>query len=87
MPDNLTYLWVYWGKCDQSVIPEGTIELVVNLGEAPRMVTIVINFLVIKYPSAYNGIFGRLLLRALKAVTSIHCLTMKFPTTAGTSQV
>ena len=71
----------------ESVISEGTIKLVVILGEAPQTATTVIDFLVVNRPSAYNGVLGRLLLRALKAVTSIHYLTMKFPNTVGTGQV
>ena len=51
------------------------------------MTTVVIDFLAEKFPLAFNEVLGRLLLRALKVVTSIHCLTMKFPIAAGTSQV
>ena len=83
MPDGLASLWVYRGKCD----PEGTIKLAITLGEAPRMVTIVINFLVVNYPSAFKGILGRPLLMTLKVVTSIYCLMMKFLTTTGMGQV
>ena len=70
-----------------NVMPEGTIKLAVTLGEPPRAVTVVIDFLVVKCPSGFNGVLGRPLLKALKAVTSVHCLTMKFPTIAGISQV
>ena len=76
-----------YGFTGESVILEGTIKLVVTLREAPQMVLIVIDFLVVNCPSAYNGVLGRPLLRALKAVTSIHYLTMKFPNTVGTGQV
>ena len=51
------------------------------------MVIIVIDFLMVNYSSAYNGALGRPLLRALKAIMSIHGLTMKFPTMAGMGQV
>ena len=71
----------------ESVIPEGTIRLAITLGEAPRMATTVIDFLVINCPSTFNGVLGKPLLRILKAVTSIHCLTIKFFTTARISQV
>ena len=46
-----------------------------------------INFLVTKSPSAFNEILGRPLLKALKAVTSIYCLTIKFPIVAGIGRV
>ena len=36
-------------------------------------------FLAINCPSAFNSVIGRKLLKALKAVTSIHCLIIKFP--------
>ena len=51
------------------------------------MVTTMIDFLVVNYLSGYNGVLGRPLLRALKAVTSIHYLTMKFLIIVGTGQV
>ena len=51
------------------------------------MVTMVIDFLVVKCPSTFNGVLGRLSLKALKAVTSIHYLTMKFLIAVRISQV
>ena len=39
-----------YGLTRESVIPEGTIKLAVTLGEAPRMATIVIDFLSVSYP-------------------------------------
>ena len=51
------------------------------------MATMMIDFLAIKCPLAFNVVLGRPLLKALKAVTSIYYLTMKFPTTAGIGQV
>ena len=77
---------LYWFTRDH-VIPEGTIKLAVTLGEHPQVAMVVTEFLMVNYPLAFNGIIGRPILRALKAATSIHCLTIKFPTVAGTSQV
>ena len=51
------------------------------------MVTTVIDFFMINCLSEYDGVLGKPVLKALKAITSIHCLTMNFPTTAGTGQV
>ena len=76
-----------YGFTEDSVIPEGTIKLVVTLGEPPQMATVMIDFLVVKCPSAFNGVLGRPLLKALKAITSFHCLTIKFPTVVGICQV
>ena len=69
------------------MIPKGTIKLAVTLGEPPRAMTMVIDFLIVKCPSTFNGVLGRLILKALKAVTSIHYLTMKFSIAAGIGQV
>ena len=57
------------------------------MGERPRVSTVMIEFLVVNFPSVFNGVIGRSLLKALKAITSIYHLTMKFPTTDGTGQV
>ena len=72
---------------EDSVIPEGTIKLAVTLGELPRTATVMIDFLIVKCPSAFNKALGRPSLKALKVVTSIHCLTIKFSTAARTGQV
>ena len=76
-----------YGFTGDNVIPKGTIKLAVTLEEPPRMVTVVIDFLAMNCPSTFNGVPGRPLLRALKAVKSIQCLTIKFPTAAETCQV
>ena len=47
------------------------------------MAIVVIYFLAMKCPLAFSEVLGRPLLNALKVVMSIHCLIMKFPTTAG----
>ena len=69
------------------MIPEGTIKLAVTLREFPRAATLVIDFLIVKCPSTFNGVLGKPLLKALKEVTSIHCLTMRLPTAKRISQV
>ena len=76
-----------FGFTRESMISEGIIKLVVTLGETPQIVTTMIDFFMVNYMSAYNRVLGRPLLRALKAVTSIHCLTMKFSTIVGKGQV
>ena len=69
------------------MIPRGTIKLALTVEEHPRTSTVVTEFLSANCPSAFNGVIGRSLLKALRAVVSIHCLTMKFPTAMGTGQV
>ena len=69
------------------MIPEGTIKIVIILGEPPQATIVVIDFLAVKCLSALNGVLGRPLLRTFKVVTSIHYLTIKFPTAVGIGQV
>ena len=69
------------------VIPRCTIKLVVTVGDHPRTSMVVTEFLTVDCPLAFNGVIGRPLLKALRAVTSIYCLTMKFPTATGIGQV
>ena len=46
-----------------------------------------VNFLVINQPSAFNAVLGRLSLKALKAITSMYHLLIKFPTPSSVGQV
>ncbi|KAL2526786.1 Ribonuclease H [Abeliophyllum distichum] len=63
-----------------TVIPEGTIELLVTLGTYPASVVIMTSFLLVKAPMAYNTIYGRPLLNTARAVVSTYHQVMKFPT-------
>ena len=72
-----------YGFTGDHVIPNETIKLAVILGEHPRVATVVTEFLAVDCSSAFNRVIGRLLLRTLKATSSILCLTMKFPMVAG----
>ena len=54
------------------------IKLVVMVGEHSRVSIVMIEFLVVDYPSTFNGVIGRLLLKALKAIIYIYHLKMKF---------
>jgi hypothetical protein len=49
--------------------------------------TIMIKFLLVDRPSAYNAILGRAALNDLKAVTSTSHLKIKFPTERGVGEV
>ena len=69
------------------LIPKGTTKLAVTVGEHPRVSMVVANFLVVDFPLAINGLIGRPLLKALKVVTSIYHLTMKFSTVEGIGHV
>ena len=69
------------------MILKGTIKLAVIMGEQPKVSTVMTEFFVVDCPSSFNGVIRRSLLKALKTVTSIYCLTMKFPTVEGIRQV
>jgi hypothetical protein len=65
------------------VYPIGIIPLPVTAGTVPRLSTVILDFLVIDRPSAYNAIVGRLALNKLRAATSTYHLMMKFPIEKG----
>jgi len=71
------------GFTGEHVLPLGSIELPVMAGVYPRQRTIMVKFLIIDQPSAYNAILGRTALNELKAVTSTPHLSIKFPTEEG----
>ena len=76
-----------YGFTGNHMIPKGTVKLAVIVGDHPKESTVVTEFLIVDCPSAVNGIIRRPLLKALKAITSIYHLTMKFSTVEGTGQV
>lgn len=65
------------------MLPLGSIELPVMARAYPRQRTIMVRFLIIDRPSAYNAILERTTLNDLQAVTSTSHLSMKFPTEEG----
>ncbi|XP_059431557.1 uncharacterized protein LOC132165069 [Corylus avellana] len=57
-----------------------SIELLITAGSYPRQVKVMIYFLLVNQPSAYNGIIERMALNELRAITSTLHLKMKFST-------
>ena len=53
------------------------------VGDYPRKSCVVTDFLAIDQPSTFNAVLGRPSLKALKAITSVYHLLMKFPTLNG----
>ena len=70
-----------------SIIPLGVISLLMTLGEYPRQSCVMADFLVIDQPSAFNVVLGRPSFRERRAITSIHHLLIKFPTSHGVGEV
>jgi hypothetical protein len=48
---------------------------------------VIVDFLVVDRPSAYNIIIGRSTLNKLRAITSTYHLMMKFPTKEGIGEL
>jgi hypothetical protein len=68
------------GFTREQVQTMGIILLPITYGTLPRDSTVMVDFLVIDRPSAYNVILGRVALNKLRAITSTYHLIMKFPT-------
>ncbi|XP_059434624.1 uncharacterized protein LOC132167629 [Corylus avellana] len=64
-----------------------SIELLVIAGSYPRQVMVMVRFLLVNRPSAYNAIIGRTTLNKLRAITSTPHLKMKFPMDHGVGEV
>ncbi|RZS22496.1 hypothetical protein BHM03_00055284 [Ensete ventricosum] len=70
-----------------SVSLVGTAVLPITIGEEPRSKTLLVSFIVVALPSAYNTIIGRPMLNKLRAVVSMYHRVMKFPTKVGVGEV
>ncbi|KAK3010023.1 hypothetical protein RJ639_010986 [Escallonia herrerae] len=69
-----------YGFSNHPVAAEGIIALPVAIGTPPEQANFMLDFVVVKVPSAYNAILGRPALNQLQAVVSTYHLKMKFPT-------
>ncbi|KAL5583615.1 hypothetical protein UlMin_016057 [Ulmus minor] len=72
-----------YGFTGDSIHSEGVPNLPVELGTPPCQHIQSVEFVVVDYPSPYNAIIGRPTLNAIRAVTSIYHLSVKFPTVGG----
>ena len=70
-----THLRGFFGE---KVLPLGSIQLVLTLGESPCQATITARFLIVDAPSAYNMLLGRPSLNAIKAIPSAYHMMIKF---------
>ena len=71
------------GFSGEKVLPLGSIQLVLALGELPWQATTTARFLIVDAPSAYNMLLGRPSLNAIKAIPSAYHMIIKFPTVNG----
>ena len=69
------------------MLPLGSIQLVLTLGDPPCQATTTVRFLKVDAPSAYNVLLGRPSLNAIKAIPSAYHMVIKFPTTNGVGMV
>ena len=75
------------GFSGEKVLPLGSIQLMLTLGDPPCQATATVRFLIVDAPSAYNVLLGRPSLNAIKAIPSAYHMMIKFPTTNGVGTV
>ena len=75
------------GFSRKKVLPLGSIQLILTLGDPPCQATTTARFLVVDAPSAYNMFLGRPSLNAIKAIPSAYHMMIKFPNINGVGMV
>ena len=75
------------GFSGEKVLPLGSIQLVLTLGDPSCQATTAVRFLIVDAPSAYNMLLGRPSLNAIRAILSAYHMMIKFPTTSGVGMV
>ena len=75
------------GFSGERVLPLGSVQQVLTLGDPPCHATITVRFLIVDAPSAYNMLLGRPSLNAIRVVPFAYNMVIKFPTTNGVGMV
>ena len=75
------------GFSGERVLPLGSIQLVLTLGDSQCQATTAVRFLIVDVLSAYNILLGRPSLNAIRAVPSAYHMVIKFPTANGVGMV
>ena len=76
-----------WGFSREKILPLGSIQLILTLGDPPCQAMTTARFLIVDAPSAYNMLLGRPSLNALKDIPSAYHMMIKFPTVNGVGMV
>ena len=79
-----TYLRGFFGE---RVLPLGSTQLVLTLGDPLCQATTTVRFLIVDAPSAYNMLLGRPFLNTIRAIPSAYHMVIKFPTANGVGMV
>ena len=79
-----THLRGFFGE---KVLPLGSLQLVLTLGDPSCQATTTVRFLVVDAPSANNVLLGRPSLNAIKSIPSAYHMVIKFPITNGVGMV
>ena len=75
------------GFSRERVLPLGSIQLVLTLGDPPCQAMTTVRFLIVDAPSAYNMLLGRPSLNAIRAIPSAYHMVIKFPIANGLGMV
>ena len=75
------------GFSRERVLPLGSIQLVLTLGDPPCQATTAVRFLIVDAPSAYNILLGKPSLNSIRAIPSAYHMVIKFPTANGVGMV
>ena len=71
----------------EKVLPLGSIQLVLTLGDPPCQATKIARFLIVDAPSTYNMLLGRPSLNLIKSIPFAYHVMIKFPTVSGVGMV
>ncbi|RWW51492.1 hypothetical protein BHE74_00042157 [Ensete ventricosum] len=75
------------GFTGDEITPVGVVTLPMTSDNEPRTKTLIVPFMMVELPSAYNVSIGRPTLNKLRAVVCTYHCSMKFPTSNGAGEI
>ena len=75
------------GFSGERVLPLGSVQLVLTLGDSPCQAITMVRFLIVDAPSTYNMLLGRPYLNVIRVVPSTYHMVIKFPIANGVGMV